>query len=130
MGSSSNSDNKLILEKLGWAPEVSFDELVRTMMAEDLKEADRDRLCDIAERYLQKGSKVYLEGQLQTRKWQDQSGQDRYTTEVVLRRFSGVLTMLDSRGGGAGFSEGGDSFQQDQPMPAGPADDLDDEIPF
>ena len=63
-----------------------------------------DRLVDVAERYLQKGSKVYLEGELQTRKWTDQSGQDKYTTEVVLRRFRGQLTMLDSRGGS---SEGG-----------------------
>ena len=95
---------------------------------------DPDAVCDIAERYLQKGSKVYLEGELQTRKWQDQSGQDRYTTEVVLRRFRGVLTMLDSRGGGGGgggdFGGGGDNFPQDQGMPAGPGDDLDDEIPF
>ena len=91
-----------------------------------------DRLADVAERYLQKGSKVYLEGELQTRKWQDQSGQDRYTTEVVLRRFRGVLTMLDSRGGGGGggFGESADNFRQDSGMPSGPADDLDDEIPF
>ena len=55
-------------------------------------------LADIAERYLKKGSKVYISGQLQTRKWQDQSGQDKYTTEVVLQGFNGELTMLDSRG--------------------------------
>ena len=96
-----------------------------------------DRLCDVAERYLQKGSKVYLEGELQTRKWQDQSGQDRYSTEVVLRRFRGVLTMLDSRGGGGGGggdygggSGGGGNFPQDDGMSSGPSNDLDDEIPF
>ncbi len=96
-----------------------------------------DRLCDVAERFLQKGSKVYLEGELQTRKWQDQSGQDRYSTEVVLRRFRGVLTMLDSRGGGGGgggdYGGGGgsgDNFPQDDGMSSGASNDLDDEIPF
>jgi single-strand DNA-binding protein len=97
-----------------------------------------DRLVDVAERYLQKGAKIYIEGELQTRKWQDQSGQERYTTEVVLRRFRGQLTMLDSRGGG-----GGESYPQDMgpsggpsgsmssgPMGGPPGDDLDDEIPF
>lgn len=65
-------------------------------------------LARIAEQYLRKGSKVYLEGQLETRKWQDQSGQDRYTTEVVLRPFSGNLTLLDGRGeGGGGGGRGG-----------------------
>ncbi|MGH6886092.1 MAG: single-stranded DNA-binding protein, partial [Geminicoccales bacterium] len=61
-----------------------------------------DRLVDVIEKYLKKGAKVYLEGQLQTRKWQDQSGQDRYSTEVVLQRYRGELTMLDTRGGGGG----------------------------
>jgi len=61
-----------------------------------------ERLGDVAERFLRKGSKVYLEGQIQTRKWQDTNGQDRYTTEVVVPRFGGVLTMLDGPGGGAG----------------------------
>lgn len=103
-----------------------------------------DRLADVAERFLQKGSKVYLEGELQTRKWQDQSGQDRYSTEVVLRRFRGVLTMLDSRGGGGSGAGGGgggdygggsgggggDNFPQDDGAPSGPSNDLDDEIPF
>ena len=66
-------------------------------------------LCRVAEQYLKKGSKVYVEGQLQTRKWTDQSGQEKYTTEVVLQRFRGELTILDSRGGGgAGASEYGD----------------------
>jgi single-strand DNA-binding protein len=67
-----------------------------------------DNLVDVAERFLKKGSKVYLEGQLQTRKWQDQSGQDRYSTEVVLGRFRGELTMLDSRSEGGGEFGGGD----------------------
>ena len=64
-------------------------------------------LCRVVEQYLKKGAKVYVEGQLQTRKWQDQQGQDRYTTEVVLQGFSGALTMLDSRNG-AGASDGSD----------------------
>jgi single-strand DNA-binding protein len=95
-----------------------------------------DRLCDVAERYLKKGSKVYLEGELQTRKWQDQSGQERYTTEVVLRRFRGQLTMLDGRGdggggGGLGSDMGGPSGgSSGGPMGGPPVDDLDDEIPF
>jgi len=68
-------------------------------------------LCKVVEQYVKKGAKLYIEGQLQTRKWQDQQGQDRYSTEVVLQGFSSVLTMLDSRGGGmsasAGMHEGG-----------------------
>ncbi len=59
-------------------------------------------LCRVAEQYLKKGAKIYIEGQLQTRKWQDQSGQDKYSTEVVLQGFNSVLTMLDGRGGAAG----------------------------
>ncbi|TNE42231.1 MAG: single-stranded DNA-binding protein [Alphaproteobacteria bacterium] len=86
-------------------------------------------LAKIAEQYLRKGSKVYIEGQLQTRKWQDQSGQDRYSTEVVLSGFNGTLTMLDSRSGGSG----GDMGYSDN-SPSGGSDfsspDLDDEIPF
>jgi single-strand DNA-binding protein len=65
-----------------------------------------ENLCRIAEQYLKKGAKVYIEGQLQTRKWQGQDGQDRYSTEVVLQNFNGVLTMLDSRGAGSGASAG------------------------
>lgn len=101
-------------------------------------------LCDVAERFLTKGSKIYVEGQLQTRKWTDQSGQEKYTTEVVLGRFRGELTMLDSRGeGGGGTGSGGGGYgdygrQRDSGGPAGgggfappPAGgDLDDEIPF
>ena len=95
-------------------------------------------LCRIAEQYLKKGSKVYLEGQLQTRKWQDQSGQDRYSTEVVLQGFNSSLTMLDSRSGSGEFagaqgaSAGGD-FGATGPANGGRgnfAQDLDDEIPF
>ena len=91
-----------------------------------------ERLGEVAQKYLHKGSKVYLEGQIQTRKWTDQQGQERYTTEVVLGRFRSVLTMLDSRGEGGG---GGGSYE-----PAGGGSqgggsssgggDLDDEIPF
>ena len=64
-------------------------------------------LCKVAEQYLKKGAKVYLEGQLTTRKWTDQSGQERYTTEVVIPRFGGSLTMLDGRSGGGGGDAGG-----------------------
>ena len=64
-------------------------------------------LARTAEQYLRKGSKVYIEGQLETRKWQDQSGQDRYSTEVVLRPYTSTLVMLDDRGGGGGGGEGG-----------------------
>lgn len=67
-------------------------------------------LCKVAEQYLKKGSTVYVEGQLQTRKWQDQNGQDRYSTEVVLQGFNGNLTMLGGRGDGGGASRGGNDF--------------------
>jgi single-strand DNA-binding protein len=115
-----------------------------------------ERLVEIAEKYLRKGSKVYVEGQLQTRKWQDQQGQERYTTEIVLSRFRGDLTMLDGArdGGGArgGMGEGGfDDYGAEPAMAAAPssarggapmggnggrggrsstANDLDDDIPF
>lgn len=69
-----------------------------------------ENLAKVAEQYLKKGSKIYIEGQLQTRKWQDQSGVEKYTTEIVLQRFRGELTILDSRqGGGDEYSEGGGS---------------------
>ena len=84
-------------------------------------------LADVAEKYLHKGSKVYLEGQLQTRKWTDQSGQDKYSTEVVLQRFRGILTMLDSRSDGGGSDY--DASSADSPPPSGDGD-LDDDIPF
>jgi len=118
-----------------------------------------EQLGKVAQQYLRKGAKVYVEGQLQTRKWQDNSGNDRYTTEVVLQNYNGQLTMLDGRAGGAGgyeggsgFNEGGASFDRGdsgrsggggfrsggtggaKPRDAGqpkPFDkDLDDEIPF
>jgi single-strand DNA-binding protein len=97
------------------------------------------KLAEVAEKYLKKGAKVFLEGQLQTRKWTDNSGVEKYTTEVVLQRFRGELVMLDSRGSGDGNVGGYDSSPNDygnpQPtMAAGGstsgADDLDDEIPF
>ena len=114
-----------------------------------------DNLAKVAEQYLKKGMKVYLEGQLQTRKWQDQQGQDRYTTEVVLQKFRGELQMLDTRGEGGGqvgYDRGGSSYQggggrgsdfgQSGPGESGGRSggsggggggfsrDLDDEIPF
>jgi single-strand DNA-binding protein len=98
-----------------------------------------ENLGRIAEQYLRKGSKVYIEGQLETRKWQDQSGQDRYTTEVVLRQFRGELTLLDGRGEGGGAAAGGDygdrrgsssSGSSGGGFGSGPAGNLDDEIPF
>lgn len=105
-----------------------------------------ENLIKIAQNYLKKGSKVYIEGALQTRKWQDQSGQDKYSTEVVLQRYRGEITMLDSRseggggGGGYGGGQGGDNYNQDGGnqgggvpsggAPSGGVGDLDDEIPF
>ena len=104
-----------------------------------------DNLAKVAEQYLKKGMKVYVEGQLQTRKWQDQTGADKYTTEVVLQKFRGELTMLDGRsGGGAGESDdaGGGGFGDSSGggssgpsrmgrAPAGAGGgDLDDDIPF
>ncbi len=99
-------------------------------------------LVRVAEQYLRKGSKVYIEGQLETRKWQDQSGQDRYTTEIALRPYRSELTMLDSRGDGAGGYGGGGGqagAPQDDPWGAGAPASMpapasggieDDEIPF
>src|SRR5438067_11440603 len=106
-----------------------------------------ENLGKIAEQYLKKGSKVYIEGQLQTRKWQDQSGQDKYTTEVVLQRFRGELTLLDRAGENVAADNGGNGdrdFGRSSPMEGGGggraaaprkagatlAEELDDEIPF
>jgi single-strand DNA-binding protein len=113
-----------------------------------------DRVADVAERYLKKGAKIYVEGSLQTRKWTDQGGQERYTTEVVIGRFNGQLTMLDTRAGGGdsgGYAGGmSEPAMAGTPAPAraparapsgarpaaGPSwdaprgGDLDDEIPF
>lgn len=86
-------------------------------------------LCRIAEQYLKKGSKVYLEGQLQTRKWQDDSGNDRYSTEVVLQNYGGVMTMLDTRNSGGDFQA---TSNDSQPMEAvsGGGGEINDDIPF
>ncbi len=97
-----------------------------------------ENLAKVAEQYLKKGAKVYLEGQLQTRKYQDKDGNDRYSTEVVLQGFNSQLTMLDSRGGGAeAGDDGGADFGSPGPMAARkPAlagakrGEMDDEIPF
>ena len=102
-----------------------------------------EKLAEVAQKYVRKGSKVYVEGQLATRKWTDQSGQERYTTEVVIPRFGGALTMLDGRSDGGGASMGGGGGDDDfAPAPAsagggggrpatrGKAGDLDDDIPF
>ena len=90
-------------------------------------------LADVAEKYLRKGSKVYVEGQLQTRKWTDKDGAEKYSTEVVLQNFRGELTMLDGRsgggeGGGGGFS-GGSRGASEAPA-SFQRDEMDDEIPF
>jgi single-strand DNA-binding protein len=98
-------------------------------------------LCKVAEQYLKKGAKVYIEGQLQTRKWTDQSGADKYSTEVVLQGFNSNLTMLDGRGGGGGsfgsddqggdFGAGGPSSAPRRAVAAGARNgDMDDDIPF
>ena len=103
-----------------------------------------ENLGRVAKSYLRKGSKVYLEGQIQTRKWQDQSGNDRYTTEIVLQKFRGELVLLDARGEGGGggggssvgYGGGGDDFggggskPQQRPQPAAFDTDLDDDVPF
>jgi len=108
-----------------------------------------DKLAEVAQKFLKKGAKVYLEGQLTTRKWTDQSGQERYTTEVVIPRFGGALTMLDGRsgggegGGGGGMDEdfGGGGMSGGGGMPSGGGGgggraaprgkaELDDDIPF
>lgn len=86
-------------------------------------------LVRVCEQYLSKGSKVYIEGQLQTRKWQDQSGNDRYSTEVVLQGFGATLTMLDSAGSGGSSGSGGGHGSGNDGGSAG-SDDVDDEIPF
>lgn len=104
-----------------------------------------DNLAKVAENYLKKGAKVYIEGQLQTRKWQDRDGNDRYTTEIVLQKYRGEMTMLDGKGegGGGGRSGGYDQMddrssggggggqrQMDKPREDFSSDTLDDDIPF
>lgn len=94
------------------------------------------QLAEIAERYLKKGSKVYVEGQLQTRKWEDNTGQEKYTTEIVLQNFGGTLVLLDGRGDGAPaggndvFSGSSSSNSGWDNSPAATPADLDDDIPF
>lgn len=96
-----------------------------------------ENLCKVAENYLKMGSKIYIEGALQTRKWTDQQGVEKYTTEVVLQRYRGELTMLDSRGegggahsGGSASSGGGASSGSGDSYSGGSVAGLDDEIPF
>ena len=101
-----------------------------------------ERLVDVVEKYVKKGAKLYIEGALQTRKWTDNTGAEKYSTEVVLQRFRGELTMLDSRGGGGGGGIGGSSPDDmgssgsgsgggmGGSRPSGGGADLDDEIPF
>ena len=99
-----------------------------------------DKLADVAQKYLRKGSKIYIEGQLQTRKWTDQSGVEKYSTEVVLQRFRGELQMLDRAGeGGSGGGGDGGAYNQDRPSDGGSggsdggapsSGSLDDDIPF
>ena len=96
-----------------------------------------DGLVNVVERYLKKGSKVFVEGKLQTRKWQDQNGNDRYSTEVVIQGLGGTLTMLDGRGDGGGYGGGNQGGGQGGGGAGGGAggqgggyDDLDDDIPF
>jgi single-strand DNA-binding protein len=88
-------------------------------------------LAEVAEKYLRKGSKVYVEGQLQTRKWTDKDGAEKYSTEVVLQNFRGELTMLDGRNGGEGGGSSGGGGRGASEAPASfQRDELDDEIPF
>src|SRR5438270_10499795 len=98
-----------------------------------------ENLGRVAKNYLRKGSKVYLEGQLQTRKWTDQSGNDKYTTEIVLQKFRGELVLLDSAGGGAGRGAFSDDFgdpgsaparTQSRSTPAAFVTDIDEDVPF
>ncbi|GAB6053180.1 single-stranded DNA-binding protein [Magnetospira thiophila] len=160
------SVNKVILVgNLGRDPEVRFaqngSKIVNVSVAtseswKDKQTGDRkektewhrvvifnERLADVAEKFLRKGSKVYVEGSLQTRKWTGNDGVEKYTTEIVLDRFRGELTMLDGRGEGGGGGYGGESSGGGQQGGGGPdwgpsagsgggtpGSDLDDEIPF
>jgi single-strand DNA-binding protein len=153
--------NKVILVgNLGADPESrslpSGDEVVNLRIATSESWKDRDgnrqertewhrvaifnqNLGRVAKSYLRKGSKVYLEGQIQTRKWTDQGGQERYSTEIVLQNFRGELVLLDSREGGGGRGAFNDEFEdaggapgrsQSRPQPAAFDTDLDDDVPF
>jgi single-strand DNA-binding protein len=144
-----SSVNKvIILGRLGRDPEVrnfqNGGKVVSLSVATSERYKDRDgnqqektewhnvaifneKLGEIAEKYLRKGAQVYLEGSLQTRKWQDQSGQERSTTEVVLPRFGGAITLIGGKGDGGGDAPANDAPRQRK----APADDLDDDlIPF
>jgi single-strand DNA-binding protein len=153
--------NKVILVgNLGADPESrslpSGDEVVNLRIATSESWKDRDgnrqertewhrvaifnqNLGRVAKSYLRKGSKVYLEGQIQTRKWTDQASQERYSTEIVLQNFRGELVLLDSREGGGGRGAFNDEFEdagsapgrsQSRPQPAAFDADLDDDVPF
>ena len=159
------SVNKVILVgNLGKDPEVRHTQDGRAIVnlsiatSENWKDRDGNRqertewhnvvifnenLGRVAKSYLKKGSKVYLEGQLQTRKWTDNQGNDKYTTEIVLQRFRGELQLLDSRDGGGGRSAFGEDYgaddyaggsapqrSQQRPQPAAFDTDLDDDVPF
>ena len=157
----SGSVNKVILVgNLGREPEIramqSGDKVCNLSVATSERWRDRNtgdmnektewhrvvvfdqKLIEVAEKYLNKGSKIFIEGQLQTRKWTDQSGQEKYTTEVVLQRFRGEMVMLDTRSGGQGGGyDSAPDYSGGQPAMAagggggiGGGDDLDDEIPF
>jgi single-strand DNA-binding protein len=159
----------IILGRLGRDPEVRYfqngGKVVNLRIATSERYKDRDgnpqertewhsvaifneRLGEVAEKYLRKGAEVYIEGQLETRKWQDKDGQDRYTTEIVLRQYRCELQLVGSRGGGAS-EEAGDSYADWPPPSRGTGEsgrrpagggrgsswdakktDLDDEIPF
>jgi single-strand DNA-binding protein len=157
----SGSVNKVILVgNLGREPEIrtmqSGDKVCNLSVATSERWRDRNtgdmnektewhrvvvfdqKLIEVAEKYLNKGSKIFIEGQLQTRKWTDQSGQEKYTTEVVLQRFRGEMVMLDTRSGGQGGGyDSAPDYSGGQPAMAagggggiGGGDDLDDELPF
>jgi single-strand DNA-binding protein len=87
-------------------------------------------LAEVAEKYLRKGSKVYLEGALQTRKWTDKDGQEKYSTEVVLQNFRGELVMLDTKGGGEGGGGGRERMGASEAPASFQREEMDDEIPF
>ena len=115
-----NKDTQQLEDKTEWHRVVVFN----------------DKLADICEKYLRKGSKIYIEGQLQTRKWTDNNGVDKYTTEVVIPNYSGVLTMLDTRSQSS-VSEGSNNNQLDSAADeamggseTSTAEQLDDDIPF
>lgn len=148
----SSVNKAIILGNLGRDPEVrtmqSGDKVANLSIATSERWKDRNsgeqrektewhrvvifgRLAEIVERYLKKGSKVYLEGKIQTRKWTDQSGQEKYSTEIVLQGFDAKMVMLDGKGGGEGYNDGNTSGGgYDAPASQEGGADLDDDIPF